>query len=205
MTETIDQNPADQNPAEQAPASAAPRARRSRKSLFAAVAAAVVLATAALGITAYAKGPGGDRHGGRMGGFMIERMLDRVDATAEQRTKIGAIVEKTKADLQGLQDERKAMMDDVMTLLKSPTVDRGAIETKRLERVAKFEAASKQMSAAFGDIAEVLTPEQRKIVAALIADRMDHNGRDGKGRHGKMEQDNGGDGAQDAQPAPKAN
>ncbi len=81
-------------------------------------------------------------------------------------------------------------MEDLTTVLKAPTVDRGVIEQKRAERLAKVDAASKQMTAAFADIAEVLTPEQRKIVAALIEDRAERGGRGGKGegrgwmRHG---------------------
>ncbi len=38
---------------------------------------------------------------------MIERMLDRVDATEEQRTKIKAIVDKAQADMAGLRGERR--------------------------------------------------------------------------------------------------
>jgi Spy/CpxP family protein refolding chaperone len=172
-----------------APAPAVEPAKRSiRKPLLAGVAAALIVAAGAIGFTAYAKEPGG-RHGGMMGGFMIERMLDRVDATEEQRTKINAIVEKTRDELSDLRGERQAMMMDMSAILKSPTVDRGAIEAKRAERLAKMDGVSKTISTAFGDIAEVLTPEQRKIVAALIEDRAERGGKRERGhrRQGNLD------------------
>jgi Spy/CpxP family protein refolding chaperone len=60
-----------------------------------------------------------------------------------------------------------------MALLTAPSIDRGAIEQLRVEQITAADDASKRFVRALADVADVLTPEQRKTVAA----RMEHRGR----------------------------
>jgi Spy/CpxP family protein refolding chaperone len=53
-------------------------------------------------------------------------------------------------------------------LLIQPKVDRAAIEAFRAEQMATAEAASKRFAQAVGDIAEVLTPEQRQKAHEIL-------------------------------------
>jgi Spy/CpxP family protein refolding chaperone len=50
-------------------------------------------------------------------------------------------------------------------LLLAPSVDRAQIEALRAEQVRALDEASKRLVGAFGDAAELLTPEQRAALA----------------------------------------
>jgi Spy/CpxP family protein refolding chaperone len=59
----------------------------------------------------------------------------------------------------------------VVELMSAPTLDRAAAETLRAERIAAIDEASKKMTAAMLDAAEVLTPEQRAELAKHLGER----------------------------------
>jgi Spy/CpxP family protein refolding chaperone len=58
-----------------------------------------------------------------------------------------------------------------MELLAAPAIDRGAIEQLRAEQIQAADAASKRLTQALADVAEVLTPEQRKQLAERMQKR----------------------------------
>lgn len=157
-----------------------PASTRNRRTLFG-VALAGALAIAGVGAYAVAgDGPGdgswgGPGHHGMMhkikGGFMEHRMekaLDAVDATDEQKTKIKAIFEKARDSVSGLRGERGQMRDEMKALLEKPVIDRDAAEAMRKARIEKMDEASKVMTTAMLDAADVLTPEQRSKLAKEI-------------------------------------
>lgn len=111
-------------------------------------------------------GPGG----GFMGG-MLYRMLDRVNATPEQRTQIQQIVERNRDAMRAEHEAGRALRDEAMALFAQPTVDVAAIEALRVKQVARMDAASRQMTQALLDIGHVLTPEQRKQMADEMQQR----------------------------------
>jgi Spy/CpxP family protein refolding chaperone len=149
------------------------------KPFIAGIAATLVTLGSLAGVAAFAKGPNG---AGPLGGKMIERLLDRVEATDEQKSKINAIVERTRTEMEGMREERRNAMTELTEILKAPTIDRAALEAKRAERMSKMDQRSKTMTTAFADIAEVLSPEQRAEAVELIQKRMDKRG---KGERGK--------------------
>ena len=131
-----------------------------------------------------AMGGPGYGHMGHMGGkgfgsdfmeFRMNKMLDRVDATDEQKQKIKAIFEKTRDTLKAERKEAKAgdNRQKMIDILKAPTIDAAAVETLRADRTARMEARSKAMTAAIVEAANVLTPEQR----VKLADEMQHHGK----------------------------
>ena len=121
-----------------------------------------------------AQGPGGPMGGGPEGpmfGGMLKRMLERVNATPEQRTQIDQIMKSAATDMRAQHEAGRALREQAMTLFAQPTVDAAAVEALRQKQLAMHDAASKRMMNAMIDISRVLTPDQRKQMAEYMAQR----------------------------------
>ncbi len=115
---------------------------------------------------------GGWRHGGPgfgMGGMgRFERMLDEVDATAEQEKQLWAIIDGVRGEVRPTMREFRDAREQLAEILASPTIDRAAVEKLRAERIAAVDAASQKVSTALVSAAEVFTPEQRAKLALRL-------------------------------------
>jgi len=115
----------------------------------------------------------------------IERMLKHfyveIDATEAQKQKLEPIVRQAAKDLLPLRSKMHEARKQGLTLLTGETVDRAAIETFRAQQLQLAEAATKRFSQALADVAEVLTPAQRKDLAARLENL---HGRRGGPMHG---------------------
>ncbi len=119
-------------------------------------------------------GPGGEGHAmgaGPMMGGLLPRMLDRVNATPEQREQIKQIIERNRGERSGQRDARRELSEQAMALFTQPTVDAAAVEALRQKQMALTDAASKRMAAAMIEISRVLSPEQRKQMADYASQR----------------------------------
>jgi len=117
-------------------------------------------------------GPGG--HGGHGGGMfegMMSRLLDRVNATPEQRTQIQQIMQAQASEMRTQHEAGRALRQQAMALFAQPTVDANAVEALRQKQLVMHDAASKRMTAAMLQISGVLTPEQRKQMADTMSQR----------------------------------
>jgi periplasmic protein CpxP/Spy len=112
---------------------------------------------------------GGMGHRGGMG--HMGRMLDAVNATPEQRAQIKQIMEAAHTDLKAQRASGMALRQQSMALLAQTTIDARAVETVRQQMLAQHDAASKRMTQALVDAANVLTPPQRQTLAGLMAKR----------------------------------
>lgn len=97
----------------------------------------------------------------------IDRMLGKVDATAEQKSKITAIAKAAITDMAPAQQAHAAARTKLAELLKADKVDHAGIEQLRTEQFALGETLTKKAVAALADAADVLTPAQR----AKLVDR----------------------------------
>ena len=111
------------------------------------------------------EGPGG------MFGGMMTRMLDRVNATSEQRAQIEQIVKANAGEMRAQREAGRALREQAMALFAQPTVDANAVEALRQKQLAMHDAASKRMTATMLEISRVLTPEQRKQIAEQMSQR----------------------------------
>jgi periplasmic protein CpxP/Spy len=139
--------------------------------------------------TMMAQGPMGGAgghagHGGRMFDGMMTRLLDRVNATPEQRTQIQQIMQKQAGDMQAQREAGRALRQQTMTLFAQPTVDARAIEALRQKQLALHDTASQRMTAAMLEISAVLTPEQRKQMAEHMSQRSEMMQRHQRERRG---------------------
>ena len=137
--------------------------------------AVLVAALGTATLSAWAQ-PGG--HGmrggpgmGMMQGHMLERMIDSVNASADQRTQIKAIAERARADMKAQHDSGRALREQSMKLFTQPVVDANAAEALRVQMMQQHDQASRRMLQAMLDISRVLTPEQRKQLADKMAQR----------------------------------
>ena len=117
-----------------------------------------------------------DRHIERM----IKHLAVEADATADQQAKLVAITKGAVNDLLPLREKLQANRGQALDLFIAGNVDRAAIERLRSEQLALAETASKRISQALGDAAEVLNPEQRRT----LVDRVSHFGGWWRWHHG---------------------
>ena len=136
---------------------------------------------AGFGFKAFADGPhGGHSHRGFMAGNLdpaeVDQKLDRmlkhlyveIDATDAQKQKLAPIIKQAAKDLLPLRGKMQTARTQAVELLTKDNIDRAAIEALRAEQLQQAEAASKRFSLALADVAEVLTPAQRKQIAARV-------------------------------------
>jgi Spy/CpxP family protein refolding chaperone len=153
-----------------------PTAPRALRMLMATLLVAVA---AGLSQTAWAAphgGPGGhDMRGGMgmMGGGlrMVERMLDTVNATAEQRAQVRQIMQTAQVEMQAQREAGRKLQEQGQVLFAQPTVDARAAEALRLQMLAQHDQASKRMMQTMLEVSRVLTPEQRKTLSDRMAQR----------------------------------
>ena len=119
-------------------------------------------------------GPSGGHGGHDMQGSPrhMERLLDEVKATPEQRAQIKQITEAARADMAAQREAGRKLHEQDRALFAQPTVDARTAETLRQQKMAQHDGISKRMLQMKLDISRVLSPEQR----ALLAERMQKRG-----------------------------
>ena len=99
----------------------------------------------------------------------MQQMLDAVGATADQKAKIASILHAGFAPMMQMHAEMKRAHASLHALITAPTIDRVALEQLRSREMAALDAASRGMVKAMADAAEVLRPDQRAKLAAMMA------------------------------------
>jgi Spy/CpxP family protein refolding chaperone len=155
-----------------------------RRRFFKRAAIATLIGGIAAGIGIKAFAHGGGYGGWHRGGFAagpldpaavdehLERMLKHlyveIDATDEQKQRLAPIVKQAAKDLLPLREKMQAARKQAIELLTRDTIDRGAIEALRAEQIELAEQASRRIAQSLADAGEVLTPAQRRELAARV-------------------------------------
>jgi protein CpxP len=102
---------------------------------------------------------------------MLKHLYVEIDATEAQKERLAPIVKKAAQDLLPVRDQMRSARREALALLGGETIDRAAIERLRAAQMQLAEAGSKRLAEALADVAEVLTPGQRTLLAERIAHR----------------------------------
>jgi protein CpxP len=159
-----------------------PRPRTSRTLLIAG--AVIGVLTLLVGTKAYVFAREGGWHHGWHGSMSSEDIADRVehgvkyvlsevDATADQKAKVTAILQAAAKDVHALGDQHLAARTQIHEILSAQTIDRARLENVRTDELRLADQASRRIVTAVADAAEVLTPEQR---TKLIEEMQEHHG-----------------------------
>jgi len=98
-----------------------------------------------------------------------QHLYTETGATAEQKAQLDPILRQASTDLAALHAQLQDSHGKALQALTQDRVDRDALEAARAEHVRVFDLASQRMAKLAADIADVLTPAQRKALADHIA------------------------------------
>ncbi len=91
----------------------------------------------------------------------LERVLDHLDATDEQRTALRTLVDELSPELAALADGKEAIRNRLVAALSAEIVDTEDFAAARAEGTALAERAVGMTIDATLRLAQILTPEQR--------------------------------------------
>ena len=150
----------------------APRRRRWLALLLLPVAAGVLSAS-----VASAHGFGGPRGGGGAA-FMqgrMEHLLTAAGASEAQKAQIKAIWDKQRPQLETLHKQQHETRKQIGVLLAAATIDVARVEQLRKQTVDAMDKISASTTQAMVASAQVLTPDQRKVVLQKLEERRNHH------------------------------
>jgi len=99
----------------------------------------------------------------------VKHLAVEVDATPDQQEKLAVIAKDAAKELAPLREQAREARRKAIELFSAPNIDRAAIEQLRTIHLKQADAASRRLTQALADAAEVLTPEQRKTLAERAA------------------------------------
>jgi periplasmic protein CpxP/Spy len=102
-----------------------------------------------------------------MAEFRVHRALKQVDASEAQEERILALLDAQFARHAGMAAVHDEMHQRVLDALTGDTVDRAALEAVRADALRRADDGSRELVGAIADMAEVLTPAQRRQLAEL--------------------------------------
>jgi protein CpxP len=119
--------------------------------------------------------------GGGFGGHRLERLLDKVGATASQRSQIETIWNGLRPQLKSFHQQHQALHQQIGAALSAPTINPTAVEQLRKQAMGVADQMSSTFTQGLVQTAQVLTPDQRKQAQAFIQEA-----------HGRFQHRNGG-------------
>jgi len=126
----------------------------------------------------------GDGAMGPFGGHRVERLLDSVGASADQKSRIRDIMSKAAEAQRAQRESNRGLREQAMALFTQPSVDANAAEVLRQQMVQQHDQASRRWMQAMLDASAVLTAEQRGKLAERMKQRREMMERHRRERRG---------------------
>jgi Spy/CpxP family protein refolding chaperone len=117
----------------------------------------------------------------RMLGERLDHVLDEIDATPEQRTRIGAVKDRLLEKGRALRAARGGAMQEALAQWESATPDRAKVHALVDARGAEMQAFAHEVADGLAEVHGILTPGQRAEVAERWRERAERHGRHGRG------------------------
>jgi Spy/CpxP family protein refolding chaperone len=114
---------------------------------------------------------------GPAGGFgarRLERLLDKVGATASQRGQIEAIWNGLRPQLRSFHQQERSLHQQMGAALSASTINPATVEQLRQQAMSVANQMSSTFTQGLLQTAQVLTPDQRTQAAAFIAQARAH-------------------------------
>lgn len=118
---------------------------------------------------------------------MLERGLDEIEATDEQRVEIEVIAGEAFDAMIEMRSSHKEGRGQLIELVGAESIDRDAIEALRIEHIDQADRASQVLVTAAAEVLEVLTPEQRAELVEHFESRRHRHGKHGRRDHDDRE------------------
>jgi len=108
----------------------------------------------------------------RMLGAHLDDLLDDIQATPEQRTKIAAVKDRLLAEGKALHGDHGTVRKDLLAQWDSPNPDTGRVHALIDQRGEQMRAFAHKVADGLAEVHAVLTPEQRAQLAKKAQRRM---------------------------------
>jgi periplasmic protein CpxP/Spy len=99
---------------------------------------------------------------------MVRHVAIEIDATSEQQTKITKLFVAAAKEIKPMRGQMRDSGRKIHDLLLADKIDREALEKIRTARLADADRASKTIVNAIAEAAEILSPDQRKVLEERI-------------------------------------
>ena len=149
-----------------------PTVRPRRRSWLLLIPALAVLGVAGGAYTTAQAHPAEATEAGPGEGFgarRLERLLDKVNATAGQRGQIEAIWNGLRPQLKSLHQQHQAAQQQIAAALSASTINPATVEQLRKQAMGVADQLSSTFTQGLVQTAQVLTPDQRQTAAVAIA------------------------------------
>lgn len=113
----------------------------------------------------------------------LPHLYTQLGVSDAQKAQLDPIFAQAASDLAALHAQFGTGHDQALELLSKNTIDRAALENARAEHMRLADEASRRMVQLLADVAEVLTPAQRKLFVDGIKEHH-AGGHMGMGLHG---------------------
>jgi Spy/CpxP family protein refolding chaperone len=100
---------------------------------------------------------------------MIDHLITKVDGSVDQRAALRAIAGRTLPQMEALHAEGRDLKVEFHDLLTAEKIDRAALEVARKDGLDLADRGSKVLVTTLADVAETLTPAQRRKIADVMA------------------------------------